>query len=239
MRALLRRALGLNRNEQARIAWLSGELQSLPRGIRLLDAGAGEQQYKKFCRHLEYVSQDFGQYDGKGDQHGLQMGSWDYSGIHIVSDITAIPEPDASFDAILCTEVFEHIPDPLKALDEFRRLLKSGGTLILTAPFASLVHFAPYYFSNGFSRYWYEHHLRQRGFDLVKLEANGDWYEFLSQEIARLPGMLARRSRLISAAFMPLALLMLIVVRISGLLGGRARTTDVAVLGYHCVARKE
>lgn len=235
---MLKKILGLDRNELPRIVWVRTELQSLPRGIRLLDAGAGEQQYKKFCQHLHYVSQDFGQYNGKGDQRGLQTGSWSYSGIDIVSDITDIPEPDASFDAILCTEVFEHIPDPLRALDEFRRILKPGGTLILTAPFASLVHFAPYYFSSGFSRYWYEHHLTQRGFELVKLEANGDWYDLLSQEIARLPSMLARRSRLISVIFLPVSLLMLIVVRISGLIGKRVPSTDVAVLGYHCLARK-
>src|SRR5580692_2586535 len=143
MKSMLKKILGLDRNELPRIVWVRTELQSLPRGIRLLDAGAGEQQYKKFCQHLHYVSQDFGQYNGKGDQRGLQTGSWSYSGIDIVSDITDIPEPDASFDAILCTEVFEHIPDPLRALDEFRRILKPGGTLILTAPFASLVHFAP------------------------------------------------------------------------------------------------
>jgi len=238
MKTLLKKVLGLGRNEPSRIAWVRTELESLPRGLRLLDAGAGEQQYRKFCPHLQYVSQDFGQYNGKGDECGLQAGSWNYSAIDIVSDIKSIPEPDSSFDAILCTEVIEHIPDPIEALDEFRRLLKPGGVLILTAPFASLVHFAPYYFSNGFSRYWYQHHLTQRGFEVVKLEANGDWYEFLSQEIARLPSMLARRSKLIAAAFLPASALMLAVARVAGLLGGSARTTDVAVLGYHCLARK-
>jgi ubiquinone/menaquinone biosynthesis C-methylase UbiE len=238
MKALLKNALGLGRNELSRIAWVKTELEALPRGTRLLDAGAGPQQYRKFCQHLQYVSQDFGQYNGKGDQCGLQAGSWSYLGIDIVCDITNIPEADASFDAILCTEVFEHISDPLEALDEFRRLLKPGGALILTAPFASLVHFAPYYFSSGFSRYWYQHHLAQRGFELVKLEENGDWYEFLSQEIARLPAMLARRSKLVSIAFMPVTLLMLVVARVSGFLGNRSRSTDVAVLGYHCLARK-
>jgi SAM-dependent methyltransferase len=128
-----------------------------------LDAGAGELRNKPLCHHLTYVSQDLCLYEGQGDGTGLQTRRWDTDRIDIRCDITAIPEPDASFDAILCSEVFEHLPDPLKALDEFARLLKPGGKLILTAPFASLVHFAPYFFGTGFSKYWYEHHLPARG----------------------------------------------------------------------------
>ena len=71
-----------------------------PAGKRLLDAGAGECKYKPFCTHLKYVSQDFCQYTGEGNSKGLQMGKWDTSHIDIVSDITNIPEPDASFDVI-------------------------------------------------------------------------------------------------------------------------------------------
>jgi len=50
------------------------------------------------------------------------------------------------------------------ALDEFTRLLKPGGVVILTAPFASNVYIVPYHYCSGFFKYWYEHHLEQRGF---------------------------------------------------------------------------
>src|ERR1041385_5730478 len=133
-------------NEENRAAWIGKQLEKLPGNSRLLDAGAGEQQYKKFCKHLNYVSQDFAQYAPEKMEEGLQMEKWNYGRLDIVSDITAIPEPDKSFDAILCTEVFEHIPDPPAALKEFSRLLRKGGTLILTAPFTSLTHFAPYHY---------------------------------------------------------------------------------------------
>ena len=129
----------------------------MPAGSRILDAGAGELRYKPLCSHLEYVSQDFAQYNGQGDGVGLQMGNWDQTHLDIVCDITQIPEPDQSFDVIMCIEVFEHLPDPLAALREFNRLLKSGGWLIITAPFNSLTHFAPYHFYTGLTNIFIAH----------------------------------------------------------------------------------
>lgn len=167
-----------------RINWVKKQLSSLPAGARILDAGAGELKFAPFCDHLDYVSQDFGQYDGKGDSGALQTGEWNNDLLDIVSDITDIPVDDASFDVILCTEVFEHIPDAVAALAEFTRILKPGGTLILTAPFASLTHFAPYHFC-GYNRYWYEHHLSKLNFDIEILEPNGSWYHFVAQELRR------------------------------------------------------
>jgi len=64
--------------------------------------------------------------------------------VDVISDITSIPLPDASFDACLCTEVLEHLPHPIEALRELARLLRPGGRLILTAPFCSLTHFSPH-----------------------------------------------------------------------------------------------
>ena len=117
-------------NKAVREEWLSNTLKKLPDGLRLLDAGAGELANKKFCGHLDYISQDFCQYEGTGDSRGLQAGSWDTKKIDIVGDITNIPEADESFDVILCTEVLEHLPNPVEALLEFQRLLKKNGTLI-------------------------------------------------------------------------------------------------------------
>jgi len=185
------RAVGTG-NEITRVEWLEHALAQLPSGARILDAGAGEQPFKKFCGHLRYVSQDVAQYDGAGNRKGLQTGSWDFSGLDIVSDIASIPEPDASFDAIMCTEVFEHIPDPLPAIKEFSRLLKPGALLLITAPFCSITHFAPHYFANGYSQYYYEKHLSDAGFDVVEIECNGNYFEYLAQELRRLPTVAAQ-----------------------------------------------
>ena len=156
------------KNESNRISWLETKLKEIPAGLRILDAGAGEQKYKQFCTHLSYVSQDFAKYDGRGDERGLQMGAWDQTKLDIISDITSIPEPDNSFDAIMCVEVFEHIPEPLLAIKEFARLLKVNGILIITAPFCSLTHFSPYHFYTGYNRYFYEKFLPEYGFEIME-----------------------------------------------------------------------
>jgi len=175
-------------NQITRETWLESTLKNIPAGKRILDAGAGELQYKKYCTHLNYVSQDFGQYDGKGDAVGLQTNNWDNSKLDIISDITQIPEPDNSFDAIMCIEVLEHIPNPISAIKEFSRLLKKDGTLIITAPFCSLTHFAPYHFYSGFNKYFYEKHLIDFGFKIDEITPNGNYFEYLAQEIQfRIP----------------------------------------------------
>jgi SAM-dependent methyltransferase len=182
------------KNAATRDAWVAQALSELPAGARLLDAGAGECQYKKHCGHLKYVAQDNAIYDGKGDS-GLQTGSWDFSQIDIVSDIVNIPEPDASFDAVLCTEVLEHLPDPVRAVDEMARLLRPGGVFIITAPFWSLTHFAPYHYATGFNRYFYEFHLGRLGFDIVEMSPNGNFFECVGQELRRVPEMAQRFAR--------------------------------------------
>ncbi len=225
-------------NEPNRQAWLKKTLSKLPAGSRLLDAGAGELQNRQHCAHLEYVSQDFCQYVGQTGgalAEGLQSESWDTSRIDLVSDITAIPAPDSSFDAILCSEVLEHVPEPTHALDEFARLLKPGGVVILTAPFSSNVHMAPYHFCSGFSKYWYEHHLTQRGFEIKELTANGDWYALLEQEITRLGGLERQRGNWT----WPLAYVYSLLGMFYFKLRSAIKAEDLACFGWHCVAEKK
>lgn len=175
------------RNLLTRESWLEQTLAKIPEGSSILDAGAGELQYKRLCSHLRYTSQDFAQYDGKGDGIALQPGKWDQSRLDIVSDITRIPEPEGSFDAVMCIEVLEHLPNPVDALRELCRLLKPGGVLILTAPFCSLTHMAPYFYQTGYSRYFYEYWLKELKFEILETQWNGNFFEYLAQELRRLP----------------------------------------------------
>jgi SAM-dependent methyltransferase len=49
-------------------------------------------------------------------------------------DATRLPFPDGTFDRIIASEVMEHIPDDLAALDELTRVLRPGGVLAVTIP---------------------------------------------------------------------------------------------------------
>lgn len=226
------------KNKSRRQNWLASRLLNIPKNSRILDAGAGELQNKQHCSHLDYVSQDYCQYEGKGDNKGLQTGNWDTSKIDIICDIINIPEKDQSFDAILCSEVFEHLPDATLAVKEFSRLLKPNGMLIITAPFCSLTHFAPYHYSTGFSRYWYEYHLKNNNFEIIELSSNGNWFEYIAQELWRLPRMGKTYSSKILgliafASAIPLLLLL-------SLLGGKKDrgSDELLTFGWHVVARR-
>jgi len=173
-------------NEVFRKTWIETTLKKIPAGSSILDAGAGEKQFRSFCQHLRYFSQDFGQYDGKGDGSALQMGNWDQSDLDYLCDIVDIPVKDGQFDSVMCTEVLEHVPDPVRAIEELARIIKPNGYLLLTAPFNSLTHFSPYHFSSGFNRYFYEHHLKRLGFKIIDCTANGNFFEFIAQEIRRV-----------------------------------------------------
>lgn len=224
-------------NERSREKWLRGTLARLPAGGRILDAGAGTQRYRAFCGHLKYVSQDFGEYTGEGDGTGLQKGNFDYGKLDIVSDISAIPEPQHSFDAIMCIEVLEHLPSPIDAIKEFSRLLRPGGQLIITAPFCSLTHFAPYHFVTGFNRYWYEHHLVSHGLKLQEISPNGNFFEYLAQELYRTPSTSREYAGIKPGVIESFALL--IVQRMLKRFSKKdAKSSELLCFGYHVRAEK-
>lgn len=51
-----------------------------------------------------------------------------------VGDALRLPFPDGAFDAVVCSEVLEHIPDHGAALSEIARVLKPGGRLGVSVP---------------------------------------------------------------------------------------------------------
>ena len=62
---------------------------------------------------------------------------------HVLADAYSLPFASEAFDLVLCAEVLEHMKAPSLALAEMRRVLKPGGKLLLTTPFAYPIHYAP------------------------------------------------------------------------------------------------
>lgn len=54
--------------------------------------------------------------------------------VNVGAAAEALPFPDAQFDFVICTQVFEYLPDPGLAVAEIRRVLRKGGVLFLSAP---------------------------------------------------------------------------------------------------------
>jgi len=51
-----------------------------------------------------------------------------------VADIINLPFTNESFDVVTCFDVFEHVPDDVRAFHEVHRVLKPGGLLVFTVP---------------------------------------------------------------------------------------------------------
>jgi ubiquinone/menaquinone biosynthesis C-methylase UbiE len=166
-------------NPGSRDKWVADRARSVEPGSRVLDVGAGTAPYKALFSHCKYETQDFVQYEGYKGSEGQ------YAPIDYVSDITAIPVPDASFDVILCTEVLEHVPYPIESLKEMARIVKPGGRLFITAPLGSGLHQEPYHFYGGYTDHWYCKFLTEFGCDVVSIEPNHGFFAHLAQECAR------------------------------------------------------
>ena len=166
-------------NPVNRDRWVARQAARLPAGARVLDMGAGSCPYRALFAHCLYETQDF---TGLDDDQ-LRDGS--YGRIDYRCDIASVPVADAAFDAILCTEVLEHVREPIKAVQEMARILKPGGRLLLTAPLGSGIHQEPHHYYGGYTPYWYRDFLGAAGFSQVEVEANAGSFSFFAQESIR------------------------------------------------------
>lgn len=59
---------------------------------------------------------------------------------HVVADGHDLPFPGGSIDAVILTNVLEHVREPQRLLAELARVLVDGGQLILVVPFLFKIH---------------------------------------------------------------------------------------------------
>jgi len=121
------------------VRWLSpglvkhvaAQYRYLPRqqpGALLLDIGCGNGEFLSKVRALGWRAVGL-EFDPKacavGSSRGLQI---------VRGSVPNTPFESESFDAITLHHVIEHVHDPRAVLDELLRLLKPGGTIVLTTP---------------------------------------------------------------------------------------------------------
>jgi len=100
-----------------RLEALAGELRAGP-DARVLDYGCADVPYRRFfADSVEYLAADL-----PGNPHAT---------IEIAPDGT-VPIEDASIDAVVSTQVLEHVADPAVYLRECARVLRPGGRLLLS-----------------------------------------------------------------------------------------------------------
>lgn len=107
--------------------------ENLAAGSQVLDAGSATAPYRNHFSHCRFVTCDIS------------------GNVNIKADLSDLPLDDNSFDAVLNTQVIEHVVDPMAVLKELARVLRPGGQLMLTAPFFYEPHLLPndyYRFSN-------------------------------------------------------------------------------------------
>jgi len=178
-------------NKRTRDRWVISKAKTIPAGRRVLDIGAGTCPYRPLFAHCDYKTHDFKKYKGIKQNNTTEYGKIDYE-----SDITSIPVPDQSFDVILCTEVLEHVPEPIEALREMARILRRNGRLLITAPLGSGLHQTPYHYYGGYTPQWYQHFLPKFGLQVKEFSPNGGFFKLLAQECTRLTWTLPQHKHL-------------------------------------------
>ena len=109
----------------ARLEIFSRDLR-LPAGGSILDYGSAEAPYRHFFpADARFVAADL---PGNPD-----------AGLTLNPDAT-VPADDGSFDAVLSTQVLEHVPDPRLYLSECFRVLRPGGRMLLSTHGVFIYH---------------------------------------------------------------------------------------------------
>lgn len=183
-------------NESFRKKWIENKIGEIVLSMNdlgtkeitsILDVGAGLSPFKQHILSLgaNYFSHDFNQYVPSHLYSGLQDTDWEYPRHSFNCDVLLIPTRQ-KFEILLCTEVLEHVPDPVSVLKKLYELTSEQGFIIITVPFLSLKHQAPYWFSSGLSDHWFEYWSKELNLKIIDLSVSGDYVDLMSQEIYRL-----------------------------------------------------
>lgn len=139
---------------------------------KLLDFGCGAMPYKSLFNVDEYIGVD---YEGEGHSHKNEN-------VDVFYDGKNIPFENNYFDAIFCSEVFEHLFEMDLILIELNRVLKPGGKILISTPFVWNLHEIPVDFAR-YTPFGLKHMLEKSGFEIKISEQNGGYITVIFQII--------------------------------------------------------
>lgn len=96
----------------------------------------------------------------------------------VVADGEHIPVAGSSVDSVICMETMEHVGDPRQVALEFGRVLRPGGTLILSMPFMYRIHSRPWDFWR-FTEHGVRRLVAEAGLEVMQLEPLGRLFTVL------------------------------------------------------------
>ena len=184
-------------NPQVRDAWIvkkASELGKLLTDPLLIDVSAGNKPYEANFRDsgFRYYSSEFGSNTIltdylRGEKHGEKKNKTSMLEKYnfVYSDINNTNIPAAMFDVAVLTEVLEHLPEPVVAIQELARIVKPGGHILVTAPFTSGSHQQPFHFSSGYPREWYRYAADKADLEIVEMTSQGGFFHLMAQEVNR------------------------------------------------------
>jgi SAM-dependent methyltransferase len=135
--------------------------------LKILDVGCGNKPYKRiienYCQVEEYIGIDY--YNAK------------YADIELDLNKEKIPFPDDYFDLILCTDVLEHLYNPIFVINEMRRVVKNNGFLIISTPFLFPIHDKNYdYFR--YTDLFYKRLFDEFGDEIILIKKSNSLFSF-------------------------------------------------------------
>ena len=105
--------------------------------------------------------------------------------VDLVAPAHDLPLEDDALDAVVCTQVLEHTPEPWLVLEEFARVIRPGGTVIVTAPLTWYLHELPHDYYR-FTAYGLAHLLHRAGFVDVQVKPMNDSASTLAELLRQL-----------------------------------------------------
>jgi SAM-dependent methyltransferase len=112
---------------------------------------------------------------------------------HVQAEAEHLPFMEGKFDAVVCSELLEHVPDPKGVLSEVHRVLRSGGSLLLCVPFMNRIHGDPYDYGRYTDYYW-SRTLQAFGFREISIEKQGLFWSVLADMLRELAMAKTKRS---------------------------------------------